>query len=272
MTMISLRDLVEAGVHYGHITSRWEPKMREYIYGVRNGIHIIDLSQTVRLFEDARNFISSTVGNGKEVLFVGTKKQAQAIVAEEAARARQYYVTSRWLGGTLTNWRTIKESIERLKKIDQMVTDGSIMKYTKKERLKIEREQAKLEANLGGIKNMQRLPGALFVIDPRKEEIAILEARRLGIMVVGLVDTNCDPDMVDYVIPGNDDAIRSIRLFCASIADACIEGSKRAVSGGRPGDIGPSTFDVESGEVVTGTTSEGVEVIKKPTGAASAEA
>lgn len=267
MSTISMRDLLQAGVHYGHLTSRWEPKMRPYIYGARDGIHIIDLSETVRSFERAAEFISDTVGRGQDVLFVGTKKQAQAIVREEAERARQYHITTRWLGGTLTNWRTIKNSIDRLKKLDAMFTDGSISKYTKKEALRYEREREKLEANLGGIKQMSRLPGALFVIDPRKEDIAVKEANRLGIPVVGLVDTNCDPDPIDYVIPANDDAIRSIRLFCGALADACISGGRKSVGAQRDGDMGSASYDAERGEVVTADATDGVEVIKKPAAA-----
>lgn len=227
MPKLQMRDLLEAGVHFGHQTKRWNPKMRPYIFGARNGIHIVDLAKTVRLFDRAYQFISDTVYKGGSVLFVGTKKQAQEIVKTEALRADQFFITHRWLGGTLTNFRTIKKSVERLKVLDKMSQDGSYSKYTKKEVLSFEREREKLERTLGGIKHMDKIPGAIFMIDPKKEHIPTKEAGRLGIPVVAVVDTNCDPDGVDYVIPGNDDAIRSIRLFAAAIADAAIEGNKR---------------------------------------------
>lgn len=264
MSTISMRELIQAGVHYGHLTSRWEPKMRPYIYGSRDGIHIIDLSQTVSAFERAQAFVSDVVSRGQDILFVGTKKQAQAILKEEAERVNQFHITSRWLGGTLTNWRTIKNSIERLKKLDEMFANGSIEKYTKKEALGYEREREKLEANLGGIKNMSRLPGALFIIDPRKEDIAVKEANRLGIPIIALVDTNCDPDPIDYVIPANDDAIRSIRLFASAIADACVAGSRKSMGMRREGDMGAASYDAESGEVVTTEGAGDVTVIQKP--------
>lgn len=267
MATISMRDLLESGVHFGHQTSRWNPKMRPYIYGARNGIYIIDLSKTVRAFDRAQEFVSGVVSQGRSVLFVGTKKQAQEIVAEEAVRAKQYHITNRWLGGTLTNWRTIRQSIDKLKKLDRMALDGSFDKFTKKEALMMTRQREKLEANLGGIKDMEHLPGVLFVIDPRKEMIAVSEARTLGIPVVGLVDTNCDPDLVDYVIPANDDAIRSIRLFCAAMADACIEGSRRSSRGGRE-DAATSTYDEEMGVQTSGASD--AEVIIKPGTAAPA--
>lgn len=227
MAQIAMRDLLEAGVHFGHQTKRWNPKMRPYIYGARNGIYIVDLSKTVRLFDAAYRFVAETVGRGGNVLFVGTKRQAQDVVAEEARRANQFFITQRWLGGTLTNWRTIKSSIERLKSLDKMAVDGTYSKLSKKEVRRLEREREKLEKSLGGIKNMGGLPAAIFVIDPAKESIAVHEAQILGIPVVAIVDTNCDPDPIDFVIPGNDDAIRSIRLFTAAIADACLEGGKR---------------------------------------------
>jgi small subunit ribosomal protein S2 len=228
MAQVTMRDLLEAGVHFGHQTNRWNPKMRPYIYGARNGIHIVDLSQTVRLFASAYDFITKRVGKGGSVLFVGTKKQAQETVSEQAERANQYFIVHRWLGGTLTNFQTIRKSIDRLKELDKMSRDGSYEKYTKKEVLNFERERAKLNANVGGIQDMNGLPSALFVLDPKKEEIAIKEANKLKIPVVAVCDTNCDPAGVDYVIPGNDDAIRSIRLFTSAIADACLEGSKSA--------------------------------------------
>jgi small subunit ribosomal protein S2 len=227
MPKLDMRELLEAGVHFGHQTKRWNPKMKPYIFGARNGIYIIDLAKTVRLFDNAFQFVADTVASGRSVLFVGTKKQAQEIVAQEALRSDQFFITHRWLGGTLTNFRTIRKSIERLKVLEKMSQDGSYSRYTKKEQLQFEREREKLEQALGGIKHMEKPPGAIFLIDPKKEHIAIKEAGRLGIPVIGLVDTNCDPDGVDYVIPGNDDAIRSISLFTARIADACLEGGKR---------------------------------------------
>lgn len=230
MAQVTMRDLLEAGVHFGHQTNRWDPKMRPYIYGARNGIHIVDLSQTVRLFADAYQFLSQVVASGKSVLFVGTKKQAQETVAEQAARANQFYVVNRWLGGTLTNFQTIRKSIDKLKELDKMARDGSYTKYTKKEVLNFERDRTRLENNVGGIRDMNGVPGALFVIDPKKEEIAIKEANKLGIPVVAVCDTNCNPAGIDYVIPGNDDAIRAIRLFSSSIADAALEGAKMASS------------------------------------------
>jgi small subunit ribosomal protein S2 len=227
MAQISMKQMLEAGVHFGHQTKRWNPKMKPYIFGARNGIYIVDLQKTVRYFKTAYEFIQETVANGEKVLFVGTKKQAQDAIKEEALRADQFFINNRWLGGMLTNFATIKASIDRLKKIEAMVADGTIEQYTKKEALQIEREREKLEKNLGGIKNMAKLPGAIFIVDPKKEAIAVQEANRLGIPVVAVVDTNCDPDNIDYVIPGNDDAIRAIRLFASKVADACAEGSQQ---------------------------------------------
>ncbi len=224
---ISMKQLLEAGVHFGHQTQRWNPKMRPYIFGARNGIYIIDLQKTARLFREAYEFVVDAVGRGGSVLFVGTKKQAQDIITEEAKRSGQFFVTNRWLGGTMTNFRTIKGSIDRLKSIEKMATDGTFDRIPKKEVIKLEREREKLERNLGGIKDMTRLPAALFVIDPRKEQIAVLEANRLDIPVIGVVDTNCDPEQIDFVIPGNDDAIRAIKLFTSRIADAAVEGKAR---------------------------------------------
>lgn len=226
MAQISMKQLLEAGVHFGHQTRRWNPKMKPYIFGARNGIYIIDLQKTVRYFKSAYNFLSETVKNGDKVLFVGTKKQAQDAIQEEALRGGQYYVNNRWLGGMLTNFVTIKGSIDRLKKIEAMAEDGTYDLLTKKEVLQLEREKAKLEKSLGGIKSMTKLPGAIFVIDPKKEHIAIQEARKLRIPVVAVVDTNCDPDDIDFIIPGNDDAIRAIRLFTSRMADACVEGAQ----------------------------------------------
>ena len=224
MSQITMKQLLEAGVHFGHQTKRWNPKMKPYIYGARNGIYIIDLQKTVKMFKDAYKFVADTVLAGDEVIFVGTKRQAQEAVAEEAERATMPFVNVRWLGGTLTNFKTIRGSVERLKKIEQMAAEGRMDLLPKKEVLHLQREHSKLERSVGGIKNMDRLPGALFVIDPHKEAIAVAEANRIGIPVVAVVDTNCDPDPVDYVIPGNDDAIRAIRLFASKIADACLEG------------------------------------------------
>ncbi len=225
MAQITMKQLLEAGVHFGHQTRRWNPKMKPYIFGARNGIYIIDLQKTVRYFRVAQKFLSETVKNGEKVLFVGTKKQAQDAVKEEAERCGQYFVNNRWLGGMLTNFVTIKGSIDRLKKIETMAEDGTYELLTKKEALELEREREKLERSLGGIKGMTKLPGAIFVIDPKKEQIAVKEARKLGVPIVGVVDTNCDPDDIDYIIPGNDDAIRAIRLFASRMADACNEGS-----------------------------------------------
>jgi small subunit ribosomal protein S2 len=222
-----MKQLLEAGVHFGHQTRRWNPKMKPYIFGARNGIYIIDLQKTVQLFKTAYNFVVNTVAEGRSILFVGTKKQAAEAIQEEANRAGMFFINSRWLGGTLTNFVTIKKSIERLKRLEQMKADGSINMYYKKEILQLENQMDKLRKNLGGIKEMDRLPGAIFVIDPRRENIATAEARRLGIPVVAVVDTNCDPDEVDYIIPGNDDAIRAIKLMASKMADACLEGRSR---------------------------------------------
>src|SRR3989441_9004900 len=224
---ITMRQLLEAGVHFGHQTKRWNPKMKPYIFGARNGIYIVDLQKTVRLAREAFKFVSDVCSRGGSVLFVGTKKQAQDAVVEEATRSGQFYVVNRWLGGTLTNFKTIKSGIDRLKALEKMAADGTFEKLPKKEVAQLENEMEKLKKNLGGIQEMTRLPGCLFVIDPKKEHIAIHEATRLGIPIVALVDTNCDPEGIDYVIPGNDDAIRSIRLFCSKIGDAAIEGRAR---------------------------------------------
>ena len=227
-TAITLRELLEAGVHFGHQTRRWNPKMRQYIFGVRNGVHIINLENTLPLFQRAFNFVEKIAAQGGTVLFVGTKKQAQDVIMEEARRAGQYFVVNRWLGGTLTNFATVKASIEKLKRFEEMGKDGTMEKLTKKERLQIDRECKKLEKNLGGIKEMRNLPAVLFLIDPTKERIAVAEARTLGIPIVAVADTNCDPDPIDYIIPGNDDAIRAIRLFAGRIADAVIAGQGQA--------------------------------------------
>ena len=225
MIEISMKQLLEAGVHFGHQTSRWNPKMKPYIFGARNGIHIIDLQQTVTMFKEVYAFVRDVAASGKQILFVGTKKQAQEAVKEEAERCGMFHVHNRWLGGTLTNFSTIRQSIERLRKLEEMESDPKVIEaLTKKEMLGLKREREKLEQSLGGIKGMKKLPDAIFVVDPEQEEIAVHEARKLGIPVVAILDTNCDPDMIDYKVPGNDDAIRAIRLFCAAMADAVIEG------------------------------------------------
>lgn len=225
MGVVTIKELLEAGVHFGHQTNRWNPKMKRYIFGERNGIYIIDLQQTVQRVQAAYNFVRDTVAAGESVLFVGTKRQAQEILEEEAKRCRMFYVTQRWLGGTLTNFQTIRRSVEKLKKLEAAQTDGTYERLTKKEVSQMEKDRLKLEKSLAGIKNMNSLPGCVFVLDIRIERIAVLEANRLGIPVVAVVDTNCDPDGIDYPIPGNDDAIRSIKLIASRIADACIEGA-----------------------------------------------
>ena len=224
MSVISMKQLLEAGVHFGHQTRRWNPKMAEYIFTERNGIYIIDLQKTVKKVEEAYYFIREVAMNGEDVLFVGTKKQAQDAIKEEAIRGNQFFVNNRWLGGMLTNFKTIRKRIERLHQLNDMEKNGVFEVLPKKEVIKLKKEMDDLEKNLGGIKNMKRIPGAMFVVDPRKERNAILEARKLGIPVVAIVDTNCDPDEVDYVIPGNDDAIRAVKLIAAKLCDAIIEG------------------------------------------------
>jgi small subunit ribosomal protein S2 len=225
MSEVTMKQLLEAGVHFGHQTSRWNPKMKPYIFGARNGIYIIDLQQTVRMFKDAYAFLRDLAAEGGAVLFVGTKKQAQDAIREEAERCGMFHVTNRWLGGMLTNYQTIKQSIDRLRKLDETLESEVMMQaLTKKEMSQVRRERDKLVSSLGGIKNMRKLPDALFVVDPKREEIAVKEANKLGIPVVAAVDTNCDPDVIDYKIPGNDDAIRAIRLFCTAAADAVLEG------------------------------------------------
>ncbi|MDY6990218.1 MAG: 30S ribosomal protein S2 [Thermodesulfobacteriota bacterium] len=227
MAYVTMKELLEAGVHFGHQTRRWNPKMKPYIFGARNGIYIVDLQQTVRMFKKAYNFIVGTVANGESVLFVGTKKQARESIYEEANRCEMFYVHNRWLGGMLTNFQTMRKGIDRLNYLTNMTVDGSISRFPKKEMLKLEKERVKLDNNLGGISNMKSLPGAMFVVDTKNENIAVREARRLGIPVVAIVDTNCNPDEIDYIIPGNDDAIRAIRLMSSRMADACIEGRQQ---------------------------------------------
>ena len=226
MAVVSMKQLLEAGVHFGHQTRRWNPKMKKYIFTERNGIYIIDLQKTVKMMEHAYNFVRDLAANDGNILFVGTKKQAQEAVREEATRSNMFYVNHRWLGGTLTNFQTIRKRIERLHELERMEEDGTFDVLPKKEVVLLKKEHAKLEKFLGGIKYMKKLPDAVFVIDPRKERIAVAEARKLNIPIIAIVDTNCDPDEIDYVIPGNDDAIRAVRLFTGKIADAILEGKQ----------------------------------------------
>jgi small subunit ribosomal protein S2 len=226
MASITMKELLEAGVHFGHQTKRWNPKMKEYIFGERNGIYIIDLQKTLKMFKEASKFVTDLTSTGKLILFVGTKRQAQDAIAEEATRAGMPYINSRWLGGLLTNWVTVQKSVKRLAELDDMSTDGRYELLTKKEVIKLERERKSLSTNLSGIKTMKRLPDAIFIVDSNNEAIAVSEARKLGIPVVAVVDTNCDPTVVDYVIPGNDDALRAIRLFTTKIADSAYEGAQ----------------------------------------------
>jgi small subunit ribosomal protein S2 len=255
MSEVTMKQLLEAGVHFGHQTSRWNPKMKPYIFGARNGIYIIDLQQTVRMFRDAYAYVRELVADGGSILFVGTKKQAQDAIREEAERCGMFHVTNRWLGGMLTNFQTIKQSIERLRKHEETLESEAMAEaLTKKEMIVIERERDKLLAALGGIKNMRKLPDALFIVDPKKEEIAVKEANKLGIPVVAAVDTNCDPDVIDYKIPGNDDAIRAIRLFCTAIADAVLEG--RALAEERQRGQAAEEDEVEAPSLADGPVAE----------------
>lgn len=224
MATITMKELLEAGVHFGHQTKRWNPRMKEFIFGERNGIYIIDLQKTLKLFKEASKFVTELTASGKVILFVGTKRQAQDAIAEEATRCGMFYINQRWLGGLLTNWVTVQKSVKRLQELDEMATDGRYELLTKKEVIKLERERKHLQTNLAGIKNMKRLPDALFIVDSNNEAIAVSEARKLGIPVVAVVDTNCDPTVVDFVIPGNDDALRAIRLFTSKISDSVVEG------------------------------------------------
>ncbi len=230
---VTMKELLEAGVHFGHQVRRWNPKMKEYIFGERNGINIIDLQKTQKMFRDAISFVTNLMSDdrGRTILFVGTKRQAQDAIREESERAGQYYINQRWLGGLLTNFQTVQKSIKRLRDLEAMQTDGRYEKLTKKERIKLDRERETLDKNLSGIKNMTRLPDALFVIDVRKEDIAVKEANRLGIPIIAVVDTNCSPEGIDYIIPGNDDALRAVRLFASRIADAIIEGQQLSTKG-----------------------------------------
>jgi small subunit ribosomal protein S2 len=270
-----MKELLEAGVHFGHQTKRWNPKMKPYIFGSRNGIYIIDLQKTVKMFKTASDFITDTVANGKSVLFVGTKKQARESIYEEANRCEMYYVHNRWLGGMLTNFKTIKQSIDRLRYLNTIHADGSINLFPKKERLQLAKEREKLDSNLGGIYDMSKLPGAIFIVDPKNEAIAVREGRRLNIPIVAVVDTNCDPDEIDYVIPGNDDAIRAIRLITSRIAEACIEGrqqleEKKQAEADKAVEekTGEETVDLKPGErkvISDGKEGPVVEVIRRST-------
>ena len=256
MANITMKELLEAGVHFGHQTKRWNPKMKEYIFGERNGIYIIDLQKTLKLFKEASKFVQEQAAEGKLVLFVGTKRQAQDAISEEATRCGMFYVNQRWLGGLLTNWITVQKSVKRLKELDDMATDGRYELLPKKEVVKLERERKHLQANLAGIKNLNRLPDVVFVIDSNKEQIAVREARKLGIPVVAVVDTNCDPTEVDYVIPGNDDALRAIRLFASKIADSVVEGAQ-AVTDKQLADIAAGVQYSESAEAGAASAGEG---------------
>jgi small subunit ribosomal protein S2 len=263
----SMRQLLEAGVHFGHQAHRWNPKMSEYIFGVRNNIHIIDLAQSVPMLHRALQAVSDTVAKGGRILFVGTKRQAQDSIADAAKRCAQYYVNSRWLGGTLTNWKTISQSINRLRKLDEMLASGEAQAYTKKERLTLQRERDKLNRALGGIKDMGGLPDLLFVIDTNKEDIAIKEARRLGVPVAAVVDTNCDPDGITFVIPGNDDASRAVNLYCDLVARAAIDGISRA-QGDMGIDVGAAAEPVPEELPAAVAESAGYEPLSGPRGVA----
>jgi small subunit ribosomal protein S2 len=241
-----MKELLEAGVHFGHQTKRWDPRMKEYIFGERNGIYIIDLQKTLKMFKEASKFVTDLTASGKVILFVGTKRQAQDAIAEEATRCGMFYINQRWLGGLLTNWVTVQKSVKRLQELDDMATDGRYDLLTKKEVIKLERERKHLQANLAGIKNMRRLPDALFIVDSNNEAIAVKEARKLGIPVVAVVDTNCDPTVVDLVIPGNDDALRAIRLFTSKISDSVIEGVQMA-GDKQSAEIAGVTADIQAG-------------------------
>ncbi len=278
MVSVTMKELLEAGVHFGHQVRRWNPKMKEYIFGERNGIYIIDLQKTQRMFRDALGFVSGAIAEdrGKTVLFVGTKRQAQDAVREEAERAGQYYVNQRWLGGLLTNFQTVQKSIKRLKDLEAMQTDGRYEKLTKKERIKLDREREGLNKNLSGIKSMNRLPDIVFIIDVRKEEIAVAEANRLGIPIVAVVDTNCSPEGIDYVIPGNDDALRAVRLFASRIADSILEGQQIATEGGVVSQTEGETAEGETEgaaetAIAEGESSTGVESTDRTANISAAE-
>jgi small subunit ribosomal protein S2 len=263
LVSVTMKELLEAGVHFGHQVRRWNPKMKEYIFGERNGIYIIDLQKTQRMFRDALGFVTNAIAEdrGKTVLFVGTKRQAQDAVREEAERCGQYHVNQRWLGGLLTNFQTVQKSIKRLKDLEAMQTDGRYEKLTKKERIKLDREREGLNKNLSGIKSMNRLPDIVFIIDVRKEEIAVAEANRLGIPIVAVVDTNCSPEGIDYVIPGNDDALRAVRLFASRIADSILEGQQIATEGGV---AAQSEEEGAGAESVPATSAEPARAVAQP--------
>ena len=274
MAYVTMKELLEAGVHFGHQTKRWNPKMKPFIFGARNGIYIIDLQKTVRMFRDVYDFVVDTVSNGKSVLFVGTKKQAKETIYEEANRCEMFYIHNRWLGGMLTNFQTIKKSIDRLNTLTTIESDGSINLYPKKERQQLGKEREKLDSILGGIRNMNRLPGAIFIVDSKNEAIAVREGRRLRIPIIAIADTNCDPDEIDYLIPGNDDAIRSIRLLTSKIADACLEGKQRfaekkqadADKAVDESEIGAAGMDLKTGErkvISDGGDGPVIEIIKR---------
>jgi small subunit ribosomal protein S2 len=283
MAYITMKELLEAGVHFGHQTKRWNPKMKSYIFGARNGIYIIDLQKTVRMFRTAYDFVVDTIAGGKPLLFVGTKKQARDAIYEEANRCEMFYVHNRWLGGMLTNFQTIKKSIERLNYLNKIQNDESINLFPKKERLKLLKERVKLDSNLGGIRSMNGLPGAIFVVDPKNEAIAVREGRRLRIPIIAIVDTNCNPDEIDYIIPGNDDAIRAIRLITSRMADACLEGKQRyeekqqaeADKDIEPEmEAAPAAAELKPGErkiISDGSDGPVVEIIRKTTAVAEAE-
>jgi small subunit ribosomal protein S2 len=270
LVSVTMKELLEAGVHFGHQVRRWNPKMKEYIFGERNGIYIIDLQKTQRMFRDAIAFVTNAIAEdrGKTVLFVGTKRQAQDAVREEAERCGQYYVNQRWLGGLLTNFQTVQKSIKRLKDLEAMQTDGRYEKLTKKERIKLDREREGLNKNLSGIKSMSRLPDMVFIIDVRKEEIAVAEANRLGIPIVAVVDTNCSPEGIDYVIPGNDDALRAVRLFASRISDAILEGNQIATEGGVAAQTEEGAEGAEAGEAVETAETTAVSPAEEPSQAA----
>jgi len=281
MAYLTMKELLESGVHFGHQTKRWNPKMKPYIFGARNGIYIIDLQKTVRMFKVVYDFVVDTVADGKSILFVGTKKQARDSIYEEANRCEMYYVHNRWLGGMLTNFQTIKKSIDRLNYLNTIQNDGSINFFPKKERLKLAKERVKLDNNLGGIRTMGVLPGAIFVVDPKNEAISVREGRRLNIPIIAIVDTNCNPDEIDYIIPGNDDAIRAIRLITSRIADACVEGKERLAEKQQAeadkeieeeeSEVVAVSAELKPGErkiIADGTDGPVVEVIKRTTPAA----
>jgi small subunit ribosomal protein S2 len=274
LVTVTMKELLEAGVHFGHQVRRWNPKMKEYIFGERNGIYIIDLQKTQKMFREALQYVTNMVAEdrGKTVLFVGTKRQAQDAVREEAERSGQYYVNQRWLGGLLTNFQTVQKSIKRLKDLDVMQTDGRYEKLTKKERIKLDRERQSLEKVLSGIKSMSRLPDLVFVIDVRKEEIAVAEANKLGIPVIAVVDTNCSPEGIDYVIPGNDDALRAVRLFAARIADAVMEGQQMLTEGGASAEEPPAAAAPADEAAPVGETEKAEAPITAESTAATTEA